>query len=254
MSLLDAEQPGFCARVVYAYPETIVAQLEHAVLLACLSADEHERYARFHFDEDRVAYLVAHALTRHLIAEAARVEPAALRFTTSEHGKPELCYPDAAIGLRFNLSHTRGLVACAITQQRAIGVDVERIDRRVELLAVARHVFSPREITALTALADEPQRLRFFELWTLKEAYIKAIGKGLSAPLRAISFFPECADPVPVHFDAEAADDPAAWCFRRHIPSANFRLAVALQGDRSAAASFHEATASDLLDSQRTTA
>ena len=247
MPLLDAEQLNGAARVVYARPDVILAEVGRESLLVCLSGDERERHARFRFEEDRDAFLVAHALTRRLLAAAARVEPLALCFTTGERGRPELSQPSSALELRFNLSHTRGLVACAVTLRRSIGVDVERIDRRVELLGVARHVFSAREIAGLEALTGEAQRLRFFDLWTLKEAYVKAIGKGLAGPLRAISFAPEVADPVPVHFDPEAADDPGVWCFRRHCPGANFRLAVALHGDPTAAASFYEAAGVDLL-------
>ena len=233
--------------MVYAQPESILARVERGALLELLSAGERERHDRFHFDVDRDAYLVAHALTRRVLATAAGVEPHSLEFVEGDRGKPELCAPAAALELRFNLSHTRGLVACAVTQQRVIGVDVERVDRRVELLPVARHVFSEREVAGLTALADEAQRLRFFELWTLKEAYVKAIGKGLAGPLRAISFFPDGPDPVPVHFAAEAADDASAWCFRRHALGDKFRLAVALRATASAAASFNEATPADFV-------
>jgi 4'-phosphopantetheinyl transferase len=245
--LLSDQQLDGAAWVVYARPAAILAETAPAPLLSWLSQDERDRYARFHFDDDRDAYLVAHALTRRLLAVNAGVEPAELCFEPTENGRPEIAAPLAALELRFNLSHTRGLVACAVTRKRAIGVDAEHIDRRVELLGVARRVFSPREIAGLEKLSGEPQRVRFFELWTLKEAYVKAIGKGLAGPLRAISFAPEQIDPVPVHFDPEAADDPTAWCFRRHAPSANFRLAVALRARPSAAASFSEVDARELL-------
>jgi 4'-phosphopantetheinyl transferase len=246
MLLIDQQLDGV-ARVVYARPAAILAVTSGAQLLAWLSQDERDRHARFHFDDDRDAYLVAHALTRRLLASSAGVDPAELCFERTENGRPEISAPQAALELRFNLSHTRGLVACAVTLNRAIGVDVEHIDRRVELLGVAHRVFSPREIAGLEMLSGDAQRVRFFELWTLKEAYVKAIGKGLAGPLGAISFAPEQVDPVPVHFDPEAADDPTAWCFRRHAASPNFRLAVALRADPSAAASFSEVDASELL-------
>jgi 4'-phosphopantetheinyl transferase len=170
-----------------------------------------------------------------------------LRFVAAEHGRPELAAPEQACAWRFNLSHTRGLVACGVAREREIGVDVEHVDRRVELLAVARHVFSPREIAGLEALSGEAQRSRFFDLWTLKEAYIKAIGKGLAAPLRAITFAAETADPVPVHFDVEARDDASSWCFRRHQPGSQHRLAVALRATATAAVSFNEIALDQLL-------
>jgi 4'-phosphopantetheinyl transferase len=237
------------AWVVYAAPEEILAEVERSVLLARLSDDERDRHARFRFERDRDAYLVAHALTRRLLADVIGVEASALEFSASEHGRPELSAPNAALDFRFNLSHTHGLVACGVTRGREIGVDVERIDREVELLAVGRHVYSPREMAVLESLSGEAQRLHFFELWTLKEAYVKAIGKGLAGPLRSISFAPGALDPVPVHFDPEANDDASTWCFRRHSPRSSHRLAIALRADASAAIRFSEVSAAQVLGS-----
>lgn len=246
MVLPEAKQLRGAAQVVYARPDAILPRVERQVLLDHLAESERARHDRFHFDSDRDAYLVAHALTRCVLATAACVAPRDLDFAIGDRGKPEVCGPAAALDLRFNLSHTRGLVACAVTHALVIGVDVERVDRRVDLLPVARHVFSEREVAGLTALSGEAQRLRFFELWTLKEAYVKAIGKGLAGPLRAITFAPDGPDPVPVHFAAEAADDARAWCFRRHALADGFRLAVALRAAAPAAASFSEASVEDL--------
>jgi 4'-phosphopantetheinyl transferase len=183
----------------------------------------------------------------------AGVAPNELSFHIGEHGRPEIAGPSRALALRFNLSHTRGLVACGVACGHDIGVDVERIDREVALLGVARHVFSERENAGLLSLSGSAQRLRFFELWTLKEAYVKAIGKGLAAPLKSISFLPEANDPVAVHFAEQALDDPSAWCFRRHEPGPGHRLAVALRAGPLAAVSFGEVSASQLVDSEEPT-
>jgi 4'-phosphopantetheinyl transferase len=241
------------AWVVYAYPQVILAGADPALLLAWLSDGERERHARFRFEEDREAYLVAHALTRRALGHVAGVAPNELSFSIGEHGRPEIAGPSRALALRFNLSHTRGLVACGVACGHDIGVDVERIDREVALLGVARHVFSERENAGLLSLSGSAQRLRFFELWTLKEAYVKAIGKGLAAPLKSISFLPEAHDPVAVHFAEQALDDPSAWCFRRHEPGPGHRLAVALRAGPLAAVSFGEISASQLVDSEEPT-
>jgi 4'-phosphopantetheinyl transferase len=172
--------------------------------------------------------------------------PHALRFVASERGRPELAGSAADSGMRFNLSHTRGLVACAIAQTCDVGVDVEQVSRKVELLGVAARVFSPLELNELHALAGAAQRERFFQLWTLKEAYVKAIGKGLAGPLQAISFFPAAPDPVPVRFEPEAADAPENWCFRRCRPDPEFALAAALRAGPSAAISFRELAPGEL--------
>jgi 4'-phosphopantetheinyl transferase len=248
MLAASSEHVDCVTRVLYARPELILASADRAALLACLSKEERDRYTRFHFDPDRDTYLVAHALTRRLLAATAQVDAAELRFKATEHGRPEIAGPEPALALRFNLSHTRGLVACGVTRESDIGVDVEHVDRHVQLLGVGRHVFSKREMAGLEALEGEDQRQRFFDLWTLKEAYVKATGKGLASPLRSITFSPDQVDPVPVHFDPEVSDDPAAWCFRRHAPSPNLRLAAALRAGSAAEISFREIDGAELLD------
>jgi 4'-phosphopantetheinyl transferase len=240
-------EPTSAAWVWYAYPERILASSERAPLLSLLSEDERDRHGRFRFEHDRDQYLVAHVLTRRVLSRLAGVAPSDLHFDVAEHGRPEIAGPSSASSLRFNLSHTRGLVACGVSRGCDIGVDAERIDREVALLGVAKHVFSEREVAGLESLAGAEQRLRFFELWTLKEAYVKAIGKGLAAPLKSISFAPEQLDPVPVHFDSAASDDPAAWCFRRYATGPSHRLAVAVRAGPLAAVSFAELSAGQLL-------
>ncbi|HKU42779.1 MAG TPA: 4'-phosphopantetheinyl transferase superfamily protein [Polyangiales bacterium] len=239
------ELAGLDACVSYAFPSTILEAHSREVLIAQLSDEERTRHARFRFESDRDIYLVAHVLTRRMLSALTGVPAAALEFLAGEHGRPEICAPDAARPYRFNLSHTHGLVACGVTRERDIGVDVELCSRKVELLGVARQVFSPQEIAGLTALEGLAQRERFFELWTLKEAYIKAIGKGLSAPLRSITFEPAASDPVPVRFDRDVADDHSRWCLRRFRVGDEHRLALALAADRSALVHCAEASPED---------
>jgi 4'-phosphopantetheinyl transferase len=129
-----------------------------------------------------------------------------------------------------------------------VGVDVEKTDRTVELLLVGERVFSAHEMQALRALSSVEQRHRFFDLWTLKEAYIKAIGMGLAAPLRAITFHAERPDPVPVVFGPEANDDGARWRLRRFVPTTEHRLALCWQGHDANAVRCVKMSAADLLE------
>ncbi len=192
-------------RVFHAWSAAVADEASAERCRALLSDDERARELRFRFAEDRQSYLMAHALVRHVLSQLCGVAPDALRFANGEHGRPELASPQRAPRLRFNLSHTRGLVACGVTLERDIGVDVEHIDRRIEIDRLAESVFSERERAALYALQPEARRERFFELWTLKESYIKAVGVGISMPLRAISIDP-AAQPTP----AIAFDEPLA--------------------------------------------
>jgi 4'-phosphopantetheinyl transferase len=246
MSFRDLDDPSLAASVAYARPEIILTAFSREDLLHYLGPEERVRHARFRFESDRDIYLVAHALTRRMLGRLIGVSSDALEFAAGEHGRPEIVGPESARGFRFNLSHTHGLVACAVTRGADIGVDVEYAERRVDILGVARQVFSPVEVAGLAALSGGAQRERFFELWTLKEAYIKAIGKGLSAPLRSITFDPAQSDPVPVTFGPEVADDQARWCLLRFRVGSEHRLALALAADRAALVHCAEASPADL--------
>jgi 4'-phosphopantetheinyl transferase len=245
MPLSDLDSASLRASIAYARPAEILAVHARERLLEDLSEDERTRHARFRFESDRDIYLVAHALVRRLLSRICGAALDSFAFTAGEHGRPEISTPAHATGVRFNLSHTHGLVACAVARGAEIGVDVEYVERKVEIMSVANHVFSEAEVAGLAALGGEPQRERFFELWTLKEAYIKAIGKGLSAPLRAITFDPSQPDPVPVRFGAEVADDASRWCLRRFDVGSQHRLALALAAGRDAEIRCETASAAD---------
>jgi 4'-phosphopantetheinyl transferase len=217
------------ARVFYAWSAPLTSPELSERCRVLLSDEEQARAQRFRFVEDQQTYLLAHALTRSLLAELCGVAPRALRFENGAHGRPELAWPERTPPLRFNLSHTRGLVACAVALEHDVGVDVEHADRRVDIDQLARSVFSDAERAALARLEGDARRARFFELWTLKEAYIKAVGKGLALRLQAISLELD-ALPVPrIAFAAPVEDDPQAWSLHVERPGPGHTLAVALR-------------------------
>ncbi len=123
-----------------------------------------------------------------MLSRYADVAPRDWPFRIDEHGRPELAArPAGTPDLRFNVSHTNGLVACAVTVGREVGVDVEHTGRRL-VHDVAERFFSPREVADLRACPAADQPVVFFDYWTLKESYIKARGLGLALPLRQFSF------------------------------------------------------------------
>jgi len=248
MAFRSLEDGELRATIAYARPETILGELSRETLLGWLGQEERQRHARFRFERDRDIYLVAHALLRRMLARVTGVAREALQFSAGEYGRPEISLPESAREFRFNLSHTHGLVALGVCRGADIGVDVEYVERRVELIGVAKHVFSEIEVEGLAALSGRAQRERFFELWTLKEAYIKAIGKGLSAPLRSITFDPTGPDPVPVRFGPEVADDHQRWCLRRFVGGRGHRLALALDGPGYPRVHCDEIQASELAE------
>jgi 4'-phosphopantetheinyl transferase len=145
-----------------------------AAMRALLSEDELDRAGRFHFEKDRTAFILARGFLRTLLGRYVGDE---VRFVYGSHGKPAL---DSA-GPSFNLSHTDGLVVLGLTLEREIGVDIERIRPIENRDAIAERYFSASEYGQV--LSDEV----FFQCWTRKEAYSKAVGGGLSIPLRTIS-------------------------------------------------------------------
>jgi 4'-phosphopantetheinyl transferase len=215
--------------VWYARPEAVS---DPALLRACertLSTYERERRRRLRLERGRHEYLVAHALLRTCLSRYADVPPQAWRFETNHRGRPEISAPRGAPPLRFNLSHTAGLVACAVTMGAAIGVDVEDTRRSGRGMQVAERFFSTSEVADLRRLPESRRSRRFFEYWTLKEAYVKARGLGLALPLQRFSFRVRRGAPVSVSFDPQLGDRPESWHFALFRPTRRHVLAVGVQ-------------------------
>lgn len=202
-------------------PSALVARLR-----LHLPEEELARHDRFRHEGAAGEYLVARALVREALSAWTGVEPAAWRFDANEHGRPYVTVPALDPPLHFNLSHTRGRVVLAIGRDPWVGVDVEPLDRRVDVLPIVDRFFSADEAAALRALPEDQHRDRFLALWTLKEAYIKARGMGLAIPLGDFSFAPD-DDPVRIAFAPALADEPDAWRFHRVDLDGRHRLAVA---------------------------
>lgn len=151
-----------------------------------LSDDEKIKQERYKFSHDRQDALITRAFVRDLLSYYADVAPSDWRFEKGEKDKPEIVNPP--LPLRFNISHTKGLIICAVTLEDDIGCDVEDTTRKNDVLAIADRYFSPAETKELFSLPKEQQRHRFFDYWTLKESYIKAWGLGLAIPLKDFSF------------------------------------------------------------------
>jgi 4'-phosphopantetheinyl transferase len=149
-------------------------------LASTLSTDEQERAARFVFDRHRRRFQAARGLLRAILSRYTGRPPGALRFEYGAKGKPSLV--DGG-DLRFNVSHSDGMAAYALTRGREIGVDIERIRPLDDPDVIARHFFSAPEQEALRALAPGRKLEGFYTCWTRKEAYVKARGEGLGHPL-----------------------------------------------------------------------
>jgi 4'-phosphopantetheinyl transferase len=172
-----------------AAPETVLDRFGRPACETLLDAGERERWKRLRFDADRDLYLAAHALLRNaLTASHPSTAPEEWEFGRDEGGKPVLSGPGARTDLRFNLSHTSGLVAVGVAAGVEVGVDVEDLSRDMDDRRLARRFFTTEEAALLDG-APPAQRPRLFcALWTLREAYLKASGIGLGKTLSSLHF------------------------------------------------------------------
>ena len=197
-----------------------------AGLEAILAEDERARAARFHFPEHRDAFVAGRGIQRLILARYAAVPPAALVYSFSRHGKPEL--PGSA--LRFNASNSGVLALYAVARGREVGVDVEEAKPMPDAEAIARRFFSAAENEVLAGLPEGVRSAAFFRCWTRKEAYLKAVGDGLSLPLESfdVSFAPgEEARLLRTRADPGGA---ARWTLVGLEPGEGYVGALALEG------------------------
>lgn len=152
-----------------------------------LSADEHERAARFRLSADRVRFAVTRSRLRQLLAGYRNTPPAALRFTRNAWGRPELVDGD---GLSFNVSHSQGQALIAVSARRRVGVDIEWIDPALDWQGLTGLLCTPGELQAIEGAPPDARRRAFFRCWTAKEALLKAQGRGLAAGLHSLDLAP----------------------------------------------------------------
>jgi 4'-phosphopantetheinyl transferase len=193
---------------------------------ALLTQQEQAQQRRFFFEKDRHRFLVTRALTREVLSRYVPVAPADWRFEPDGYGKPHIVDPAGlAKRISFNISHTDGLVAIGVALDRALGIDVESIQRQAPLPIAGRY-FAPFESEALRRLPPHAQPRRFWELWTLKESYIKARGMGLSIPLDQFMFDLDVPGAVSIAFARGFDDVPSRWRFRHMSPTEHHLMAV----------------------------
>jgi 4'-phosphopantetheinyl transferase len=178
---------------------------------ALLSADERARQARFRFARDQRRHLVTRALVRTVLSRYAAVRPEDWVFSAGAHGRPAISAPRQVPPLEFNISHAADLVMLAVTTGRTLGVDTESVEARAAEIDGLDRYFAPEESAALLALPPGERRRRFFELWTLKESYIKARGMGLAIPLDAFRFGLTGERGLTLHMRPALADSPGGW-------------------------------------------
>ncbi|WMP19450.1 4'-phosphopantetheinyl transferase family protein [Thiothrix lacustris] len=194
-----------------------------------LNAAEQQRANAFRFRQDRDLYVAAHIFLRQTLSQQADIHPAEWQFVSNAYGKPAITNPGYE-GLQFNLSHTKGLLACTVCQGRSVGIDVERCKPLQHLASLCQSALSPSESAdVLSNSTHEMQQQRFFTYWTLKEAYIKARGMGLSLPLQEFTFTQASDGQWRLHCEPALHDSGAHWWFLSLPIENSHHLALAVQ-------------------------
>jgi len=186
-----------------------------------LSPAERERLDAIRLGPRRREQLLTRALVRTVLSRYGAARPSEWRFAPGPHGRPELDPPAA---IRFNLSNSPGLVGCAVARG-AVGLDLEPAARAGRILRLAARVFSLGERRALGALPEGERADRALSLWTLKEAYLKARGLGISVPLGEITFSLDAPAGIGLSLGPGLGDDPRRWHFSL-LDHAGHRLAL----------------------------
>ena len=172
---------------------------------ALLSDDERQRAERFIRDSVRQTFISARGMLRTVLADYLAQPAQAITFTYGKRGKPSLSASD----IHFNLSHSGNVIMLGVINGRDIGVDVEHIHPQPNMALVAHDNFSAKEFTALFELPDDQRLPAFYNCWTRKEAYIKAVGDGFALPLQDFDVTLKPDDPP--RFLRIKDDDPARW-------------------------------------------
>ena len=205
-------------------PATLAADPEARTILA---TDDLAHVDRFRFERDRQIALASRTLQRLALSASSSVAPHLWRFAADNNGRPQITAPTNAPPLTFSVANTRGLVGCAVCVARDVGLDLEAW-RSDAPPALVERCFARDEREALAALPESAQARRFVELWTLKEAYIKARGLGLSLALEKISITLDDGPPC-LALDASLEDDAAAWQLARWSPTALHAAALCVR-------------------------
>ena len=198
-------------------------------LAQCLSDAERQRASRFAFDRDRRRFIVGRARLRHLLASRLGVPPEAIELVYGPRGKPALSPGFADLGLRFNVSHSEDVAVYAFSRGREIGVDVEAVRELRDADDIAARFFSRRENEAYRALDPRDKPLGFFNCWTRKEAFIKALGDGLYHPLDRFDVSLAPGEPARILRVDDAPGEDCGWHMEAFSPASEFVAAVVVE-------------------------
>lgn len=195
-----------------------------------LSTDELARTARLQFQKHRYHFIVARGILRMLLGRYLGIAAKRVRFQYNPYGKPALTAGSNQTGLTFNLAHSHEMLLLAVSRCRSLGIDVEYLRDDLPFVQLAKQFFSPQEIAELNAIPAQQQKQAFYTVWTLKEAYIKMRGQGLSMPLDQFSISVTPGKPISLTFHSSNTLKTIKCCFRIIEPGPGYTAALAAEG------------------------
>jgi len=220
---------GTAVHIWWARLDQTAEELEQ--LERTLADDERERAARIRLKALSARFVAVRGILRAILGRYLDVAPDHVRFRYGDSGKPALADEFAGSGLRFNLSHSHGLALYAVTHAREVGVDLERVDPRVDAAGLVGRCFSSREQAEWSSLPDRSRGLAFLNGWTRKEAWAKALGDGLARPLEQVEV---PLRTLPAIVGVPLGGDPGCECCTLHelaAPEPGYVAALAIEGD-----------------------
>ena len=199
-------------------------------LIGLLSADELARANKFRFAEHRNSFIASRGILRQLLANYLDLSPKNLEFGYSDRGKPLLAKANLAnIPLQFNVSHSHEYALFGFTWRNLIGVDIEYLREMKDAVKIARRFFSEREFKFISSFDLQQQPRVFFKHWTAKEAYLKAIGVGLTGSLASIEIALDRAENASIIAIDDNKATTTGWSMYSCSPASDYVGAIAIQ-------------------------
>ena len=200
-------------------------------LALILSTDEQIRANKFHFSKHRNRFIVARAILRKILGNYLQIDPKELLFKYSSRGKPALNNNESEEQIQFNLSHSEDLALYGFTYNLQIGVDLEYFRPTCDVENIAQRFFSPREYNIINSISDQEKQRTFLQIWTAKEAYLKATGEGLGNSLDEIDIDiikNEEVKLLSIKGDTQLA---ARWNLYSFIPESNYLASLVVEAN-----------------------
>lgn len=218
--------------VWYIFNESISDEALLREYRTLLNPEEIIQLERMRFPNRQQQFLVTRVAIRCILSfYFSSVSPSSWTFTRNQYGKPKIDCKEIPDNFSFNISHTDKLVSIAVSFADVLGIDIEYVNRRTDVLGIANSFFSTSEAASLRQLDPTLQRDRFFDLWTLKEALIKAIGHGLSIPLNQFNYSFSNSGKINLDFDDQWVYPRADWHFWQILPSKSHKTAIAVNSE-----------------------